>query len=190
MWDWLLEQWRDISGNVKFWLLCFVGGAVLTAVKYAVRALDFWQQAILIGLFVLVIAWALFASWRAGHPKVFDSRTDNLTPVHGQKFKNEKVEMDGKDFYRCTFENVTYVLKGTRPFNVRYCDFVGSRRIELPPDRGFETVVALQRGLGLLPADLPFLKNGEPLITVQPPTMVDDSTPPPSPTPNRGASPP
>src|SRR5215471_11107005 len=52
---WLLRQWRDISGNVKFWLLTIIVTLiVMPGVKILAGRLDWWQQLALSGTFVLV----------------------------------------------------------------------------------------------------------------------------------------
>ncbi len=44
MWQWLSEQWLDIKGNFKFWILLFIGGAVVTGVKIVMRGLGYGSK--------------------------------------------------------------------------------------------------------------------------------------------------
>jgi hypothetical protein len=39
-----------------------------------------------------------------------------LEVVQGQTFDNQEVELDGKAFENCSFNSVTFVFKGERPF--------------------------------------------------------------------------
>jgi hypothetical protein len=50
-----------------------------------------------------------------------------LTPVYREAFKNETVQLDGKNFVECSFENVTFLYQGTRSFQMMNCK-------KIPPD--------------------------------------------------------
>ncbi len=47
---WFQEQWNDIKGNLKFWVILLVGG---TLVKVLTNGLQWWQQGGLILVFVV-----------------------------------------------------------------------------------------------------------------------------------------
>jgi hypothetical protein len=51
-----------------------------------------------------------------------------LTSVFRQNFKNETVELDGKNFVECSFENVTFLYQGTRPFQMINCKRISAER--------------------------------------------------------------
>lgn len=46
-------------------------------------------------------------------------KEEPLTPITGNYFKNERVPLDGFNYTRCTFENVTLVYNGG-PFSMTY----------------------------------------------------------------------
>jgi hypothetical protein len=56
-----------------------------------------------------------------------------LTQIFRQHYKNETVQLDGKNFVECTFENVTFIYQGTRPIQMMNC-----RKI---PQEGFLVTV-------------------------------------------------
>ena len=69
MYNWFLRQWRDISGNVKFWLLGVIGVAIVTATIALTHGLYLWQQVILSLIFLILFAWAVVATVAATRPK-------------------------------------------------------------------------------------------------------------------------
>lgn len=69
MQKWLFRQWRDISGNVKFWLLGVTGLAIVSATVALTHGLYLWQQIVLSLLFVGLFAWAVIATYAATRPK-------------------------------------------------------------------------------------------------------------------------
>jgi hypothetical protein len=46
---------------------------------------------------------------------------DPLVPVVNQTFRNRAVELDGKAFVDCRFENVTFVYNATKPTSFTHC---------------------------------------------------------------------
>jgi len=63
--DWLLKQWNDVKGNVKFWALAFViSSIVLPGAKYMLDGIPLWRQIGVIVLFALCVTWAIVASWK------------------------------------------------------------------------------------------------------------------------------
>ena len=59
---WLLEQWNDIKGNVKFYVLCLCGTAGLALIGVLTHGLTWQQQAGLLFLFAAILAWAIVAT--------------------------------------------------------------------------------------------------------------------------------
>jgi hypothetical protein len=62
LWKFLLKQWHDIKGNVKYGILLIVAGAVLTGVELLVHGLTLWQRAGLLFIFAAVLVWAITAT--------------------------------------------------------------------------------------------------------------------------------
>jgi hypothetical protein len=60
--EWLLRQWNDIKGNVKFYALGLAGSAILTTVGLLTHGLKWWQQATLLFIFGAVLVWAITAT--------------------------------------------------------------------------------------------------------------------------------
>jgi hypothetical protein len=104
-----------------------------------------------------------------------------LELVHGKIFVNKEVQVDGKQFTKCTFENVTFAYNGERNFSIINCTFKGSQILR-PVGGGLRGLVALQIGIGLLPESTRYV--GDILEHVQRPTTRPSSTP------DKGASPP
>jgi hypothetical protein len=60
--EWLLKQWNDIKGNVKFATLGLVGSAAFTLVGLLTHGLTWWQRAILLFIFGVIALWAITAT--------------------------------------------------------------------------------------------------------------------------------
>jgi len=54
-WNWLIKQWQDISGNVKFAILLLLGTGIMSAATALIHGLAGWQQVILVALFALTL---------------------------------------------------------------------------------------------------------------------------------------
>src|SRR2546428_13850285 len=78
--NWLLEQWHDVKGNVKFWILALSGGLALGIVKALVNGLQLWQQIFLLLLFLALFGWALFTTWEIIKPRITVSTVTSATP--------------------------------------------------------------------------------------------------------------
>jgi hypothetical protein len=72
-WNWLAKQWQDIRGNFKFWLTLIIGSAMVTAAVAITRGLEWWQQTILLVLFVMLFGWAVIASYLATRRQIHTS---------------------------------------------------------------------------------------------------------------------
>ena len=75
---WLRQQWNDIKGHVKFAVLLFVGGSVVTLVVALTHGLVLWQQVVLAGCFVFLFGWALFETMAASSHHLPGSRPAGL----------------------------------------------------------------------------------------------------------------
>jgi len=74
--------------------------------------------------------------------------TTNLQPVYDQKFENETVIVDGKNFIRCTLTNVTLHHDGDN-FKITSATFYGVRSIETS-DARVANVLYLLKGVNLI----------------------------------------
>lgn len=43
--------------------------------------------------------------------------------ISGSRFNNARVQLDGKQFERCTFDRCAIVYKATSPYNLNGCTF-------------------------------------------------------------------
>jgi len=62
VWNWLVKQWQDVRGNVKFWISTVVAAGAVAAIAALVHGLSFWQDVALIFLFSVILVWAVIAS--------------------------------------------------------------------------------------------------------------------------------
>ncbi len=72
--------------------------------------------------------------------------------VYGINFRNERVELDGKLFDHCTFENVTFVYDGLAPSGLKASTILPGKLGFLVRNRPAQ---ALQTLLEAMPAGLP-----------------------------------
>lgn len=83
--QWLINQWNEISGNVKYAILAAIGGLILAVVKMLVSGLQLWQQIVLLFLFLVLFGWGLFMTWeffKIRAPAVFATSTSTQpTPL-------------------------------------------------------------------------------------------------------------
>jgi len=79
---WLLEQWRDIKGNLKFWILTVVTTGIVTVGIWITHGLQWWQQLILAVLFLALFAIAIISAYAA----TWSSSSDGvITPENVQE---------------------------------------------------------------------------------------------------------
>lgn len=118
--------------------------------------------AILAAIGITLTSWGLYRSYTAG----FKDWADEDHPIADRTFRNEAVEIDGKVFRHCTFENVSFVYKARQSFKIQNCTFIGKRMIRAASPE-VEATVLLLRGLGVNPVDAP-LYSDKPLPMVDP----------------------
>jgi hypothetical protein len=59
---WLVHHWNDIKGNVKFFIVTFIGSGVVSLVVALTHGLAVWQQTVLALCFLLLFGWAIAAT--------------------------------------------------------------------------------------------------------------------------------
>lgn len=64
MFDWLLKQWNDVKGNVKFYFLSLLTAGIIVGAKFVTDGLPLWKQIFLLLTFVWIFGWAMAASWK------------------------------------------------------------------------------------------------------------------------------
>jgi hypothetical protein len=109
--------------------------------------------------------------------------TPPLKHVNDQVFVNTEVQVDGCDFKRCRFQNVTLFYKGEKMFSMVHCGFVAPIVLKTR-NKAFTGLMGLEKALGWFPKDLQDLGHGlDEVEVIRPPTQL-------SPTPDTEASPP
>ena len=92
----------------------------------------------------------LYRSYSAGWQPDLDTKH----PIVGKTFRNQEVQVDGKIFNRCTFENVTFFYRAKQPFQMAGCTFLGTRLIRTD-NAEVVGMVGLMKGLGYLVKGMP-----------------------------------
>lgn len=104
-----------------------------TAVEFLSKyALLIFSVAILLFIYVPVIKRKLFG----------------MKIIIGQTFKNKTINLDGKEFIECVFENCTFRWNGER-HSVQNCRIIGSKGVESQNPTIYNTIGFL-KALGLL----------------------------------------
>ncbi len=80
---------------------------------------------------LLVITIVLLIISSAGLYRTFykELNRNEMQLVSHRTFANEEVEVDGKNFVDCTFNNATVVFKGTKRFYIDHSHLAGTIRI-------------------------------------------------------------
>ena len=93
--------------------------------------------------------------------------------VIDQVFVNREVNIDGKYFSRCRFENTTFVIAGTKPYSFINCHFIGSIVIKTNNPM-LDALIAFQKATGAMDPKVRYLgkawDNVEPFRTESPNT--------------------
>jgi hypothetical protein len=113
-------------------------------------------------LVVAIASLALIASsinlYRNSHRDALHFPVRDKEKIYGKMFRNEKVLLDGKSFEKVTFENVTYLVNGTAPFDLVNCTFSGSIQISTDSD-SVASGLLLSKELGLIRQDAPVFRT-------------------------------
>jgi hypothetical protein len=124
-WPWLkpaspnlTKMASDIAGNPVSWFVLFILGLASVVMSGRMRRLPM-PVSPSSGAKALDAAVASQSRVQQLFPTTDWDKP--LTSVFRQNFKNETVELDGKNFVECTFENVTFLYQGTRPLQMMNC---------------------------------------------------------------------
>lgn len=99
--DFLKSQWRDIAGNVKFWLITALLTGLMTLLTILTHGLRWWQQGGLVAIYCVTFVWALLAT-------VILMRRSNTSEAPAPQEKKLPVAagfQDVDEFYR-NYDNV------------------------------------------------------------------------------------
>ena len=165
--NWLNRQYADIRGNFKWGILMFLWWLITTFAKKAISLIPHIPEALVYtilcvaSLIVFVLIAKLIArSQTADYQKSGTERVHERGPsfyeddphyktVRGHKFRNETVELDGKRFEDCEFENSTILFHGNAPTEMIDPKFLGSLQIasDDPAINNFITISEVLRGV-------------------------------------------
>jgi len=135
---WLAEQWQDIKGNVKYAIIVVVITGLVTGFGIVTHGLNWWQQAIILCILAVVVAWATVATVLTLKQKASvegDDKPDRFVnprweTVSDRDFLNEGIAIDGKKFYKCTFANTRLLFHGSAPTEFIDCEVSGTVILE------------------------------------------------------------
>jgi hypothetical protein len=98
----------------------FVRGKLATPARHS-RKREILLLAAVIGSLVLSsVGW-----YRSTHPDVDSWRLPNVDTIYAKSFLNETVQLDGRHFDHCHFENVKLLYHGLGPVSFNASDFKG-----------------------------------------------------------------
>jgi len=116
---------------------------------------EHWPLTAMVAILVLFFGFRIYQGF--SQPDWLAIEND-LATVLNQDFKNQEIEIDGKRFRGCSFENVTLVFNGRWPFEIALNRFIGAgNAIEVrgnTPAIGGVSLMYLQKDFGL-PLKLP-----------------------------------
>jgi len=116
----------------------------------------------IIWLFAIVLTWSgIVYDYYDRHHSAW-TQLIALTKVEGQKYLNEEVEIDGKEFSDCTFENVTLLYHGRGATSFENNVFSKSVHIKTD-DRAADVYFEAALGLGLAKGNTFYVPEGQTL---------------------------
>jgi hypothetical protein len=169
---WLRQQWNDIKGHVKFAVLLFVGGSVVTLVVALTHGLVLWQQVVLAGCFVVLFGWALFETGAASRhhllgpppaelPKLqrlllrqMEQKCESILSVY------RRLEYDDRERVRFPFSNSSWPAFGEK------WEYVHVTLYRLRIDMALFKVEVIQLCGVLGESEVPFPDIGESVLMV------------------------
>lgn len=145
------------------WLFLFAAISALGALAGLLPKVAGWLPAMKPMVWVAIaIALSLILSLvgfiRSLHSVPAYNKNAKLERIEDKEFVNTEVVLDGKRFHRCRFENVTYICKGTAPFELERCTFVGLKTIKCSNAAQFG-LLALQKAFKALRDDTRFISS-------------------------------
>jgi len=79
---------------------------------------------------IMIFTWVAIAlDYHDRHsylPVHFKMKSDQEQVVYAKSYRNESLEIDGKKFDHCKFDNVTFMYRGLAPVDFVTCDFTGN----------------------------------------------------------------
>jgi hypothetical protein len=164
-----------------FWPSVIVTAVGASAIAYAVYA-HYNPDAfkVPIWVYLLTVTWIFLAfavhDTRVSSPAYPKQLAKINQTIYGKTFRNETVELDGKSFDHCTFENVTLVYHGTGLWDFKESTFGPSLlRTDNASIKAFNQLLEFYRKTGRQMSDMHFVDENGNVIPIPPP--VSNSTP-------------
>lgn len=150
--SWWTRQYADIRGNAKWGFLMFLWWLITTFGKRALSLIPHIPEALVYAILciasLVVFLWIAKSITKSQMAETISTkpRSDkdsgatrrgasfyeddpHYTTVRNHKFRNETVELDGKRFEDCEFENSTIMFHGHAPTEMIDAAFSGSLQI-------------------------------------------------------------
>jgi hypothetical protein len=108
-----------------------------------------WRVLIVISLLVTNSAFSGFDLFRSRSATFSRNEMKSLTPHFQESFIDKTVELDGQEFDKCLFRNVTLVYHGKKPFIMRNGEFNPPLRFKVD-DPTAATTLTLLSSMGLV----------------------------------------
>jgi hypothetical protein len=84
-----------------------------------------WRELLLLAAVMGSLAMSITGWYRTEHPKVDAWKFSNQETIYAKSYLNETVELDGKVFDHCRFENVKLLYHGLGPVSFIAANFEG-----------------------------------------------------------------
>jgi hypothetical protein len=157
--------WKDSVVVGTKWLyavfnpVLFVLGVLAVLGVFVVVGVTGGPPALLVALGALIVL-TIFGegSYRLYQEEV-PQWSSKKTPIVNKAFRNERVDIDGKSFSGCTFENVTFVYHGQGPFDLMHSQINGTRHIDVRASRSLDAFQTLLRALEMFNPEIQYFED-------------------------------
>jgi hypothetical protein len=116
--------WSGVAQNlIANWIAYLLSALLAVILAGWGKMIDSWSWPTVIigGLVVIATVLVIYShliGWSGNPMGTPDWNTYTKVPVINKQFRNEVVVLDGNSFSGCTFENVTFEINGTAPFDL------------------------------------------------------------------------
>jgi hypothetical protein len=136
--EFIKRTWRDpVWSKVIATAIC--GGIVLLGGFFSRSEVTHWLGSTVqisgwaltlgfgsIGVVAAIVSRAAYRSSPKAGTQIAVTKTEGIIEMRGRDFVAERVEIDGRSFYNCTFKRCVMVYSGRTPVAMVGCTFSGS----------------------------------------------------------------
>lgn len=136
----ILDKWFDIIIS---------GGSIIETYRRIIKGVPDMNT-----LYIWLICWSVglityvLLGFRRNLRQLLPTGKIIIKDIYGQSYKNETVQLDNKNFFQCSFENVTFRWDGEY-YRMTECSFNGESRFETH-NTSFVNLTDLYKHLGFL----------------------------------------